>query len=612
MILQSRGAAAASVDANLKAEKIRSLRHGDIIYGTVKKTFSNGTAEIQIGNQKLLARLDGEIKSGGHWLKVASQDGEIHLKNFASQGQDFAKSDASPVLKNLNVPQSQSSTSILGFLQKEGLPISRETLLNAMELLKDMEPIEKGFQTIKAILLGNLPQTKSVFQSLYSIDQGNSTIKLLSEFIGVLKQEPQDRTVESLVKTIETLKSSGDGMAAAKSLQRIIHTAFSQGDAHSEEALSILQKTGLASGGTKEESILAAMKRFSGDDSGQLKKNEWLALQNSLKHNGELDVKQAKVLLEGLVEKAKAIGIGNEHPFQSAEKALSSQQPMKSQQIFRYLFEGYSNLLSDGDGLLGETGKIWSLLNGNSPEQMKQAVIQLEDLAGLKGDMLQKENKYLQGVSTEVRNELLQTMNKGDALYLFKSVLDKLGVNYEAALGKGGIPGKDQLKPMLVQFLSENHSTSSKEMAQSLLHHLNGQTAASGDSGPIQSIIMQIPLSFMAQQTDLTMQWTGRKNEKGEIDSSHCRILFYLELQGLKETMVDMNVQNRIVSLTIYNHMDLKQSSEKLSAPLREGLESMGYQLSSIQIKEWETKEIPLLNLSIKQKDSYKGVDIKI
>ncbi len=610
MILQSRGAEAA--DANLKAEKIRSLKHGDIIYGTVKKTFSNGTAEIQIGNQKLLARLDGDIKFGGNWLKVAAQDGEIHLRNFTPQGQDYVKSDAALVLKNLNVPQSQSASSILGFLQKEGLPITKETISNAMNLLKDMSPIEKGFQTFKAILLGNLPQTKPVFQSLLSIDQGNSTSKILAEFIDVLKQEPQDRTVESLVKMIESLKSSQEGMTAAKALQRLIHSAFSQGDPHSEEALSILQKTGLLSEGTKEGSILAAMNRFSGDDSGYLKKNEWLALQDSLKNNAELDIKQAKVLLEGLADKARFVGMDNQQPFQSAKNALSTQQPVKPQEIFRILFEGYSKLLTDGDGLLGENGKTWSLLNGNTSEQMKKAVAQMEDFAGFKGDMLQKDNKYLQGVFTEVRNELLQTMNKGDALYLFKSVLDKLGINYEAALGKGEIPGKDQLKPMLVQFLSENHSTPSKEMAQNLLHHLNGQTVASGDSGPIQSIIMQIPLSFMSQQTDLTLQWTGRKNEKGEIDSSHCRILFYLELKGIKETMVDMNVQNRIVSLTIYNHLDLKQSAESLSAPLREGLESMGYHLSSIQIKEWEAKEIPLMNISVKQKAAYTGVDIKI
>lgn len=60
------------------------------------------------------------------------------------------------------------------------------------------------------------------------------------------------------------------------------------------------------------------------------------------------------------------------------------------------------------------------------------------------------------------------------------------------------------------------------------------------------------------------MEW---KNEKdGKIDSNYARILFYLNLEALKETVIDMQVQNRIVSIYVYNELE---GLDVLAEPLK-------------------------------------------
>ena len=73
------------------------------------------------------------------------------------------------------------------------------------------------------------------------------------------------------------------------------------------------------------------------------------------------------------------------------------------------------------------------------------------------------------------------------------------------------------------------------------------------DYNPIQQLIFEIPINLFGFQTELTMQWEGIWTKDGQINPDFCRILFYLELEHLKDTLIDVNVQNRIVNIQIIN-----------------------------------------------------------
>ena len=75
----------------------------------------------------------------------------------------------------------------------------------------------------------------------------------------------------------------------------------------------------------------------------------------------------------------------------------------------------------------------------------------------------------------------------------------------------------------------------------------------SGETGVQHQLIMQVPLEFFGKRIDATLQWNGRMKDDGKIDPDFARILFYLDLHSLEKTIIDMQVQNRIVSVTVFN-----------------------------------------------------------
>lgn len=155
-----------------------------------------------------------------------------------------------------------------------------------------------------------------------------------------------------------------------------------------------------------------------------------------------------------------------------------------------------------------------------------------------------------------------------------------------------------------------------KDQIDSLIQRLNGQTLLQQELGPTSQMITQIPL-FALNNTDLTIQWNGKKQENGTIDPSFCRIIFFLQLPILKETLVDVQIQNRVMTITITNYLEaLKPLVIEHTSKLKKLLNEMDYHLSSIQVKSFD---LPANQIHSKKQfnitsstGSYTGVDVKI
>jgi hypothetical protein len=123
---------------------------------------------------------------------------------------------------------------------------------------------------------------------------------------------------------------------------------------------------------------------------------------------------------------------------------------------------------------------------------------------------------------------------------------------------------------------------------------------------------VQIPGIWFGLKKDIIMDMEGKKGNKDHIDASYCRIMFYLELEHLREIIVDMMVQNKIVSLSIYHdepHV-LNPIVEKIKPILKAHLQEKQYPLSSVIVKEFPATK--LLPAKTRAKISYQGVDIQI
>ncbi|WP_010282480.1 hypothetical protein [Bacillus timonensis] len=88
-----------------------------------------------------------------------------------------------------------------------------------------------------------------------------------------------------------------------------------------------------------------------------------------------------------------------------------------------------------------------------------------------------------------------------------------------------------------------------------------------------------------------SIQMSGRK-KSGKINPDFCRLLFSLELENLSEVVIDVKVQNRILSIVIFNQAEgIESLVNDLRTTLQESFESLGYKLSSIKIGKSTTKD---------------------
>lgn len=206
-------------------------------------------------------------------------------------------------------------------------------------------------------------------------------------------------------------------------------------------------------------------------------------------------------------------------------------------------------------------------------------------------------------------------LDKDNTLYkVLNSILQSLGI--------GGVKNQSEqqstgvLKDILLQLMTENTPIQLKNQAENILTRLAAFQLLSQETGPIQNVFMQIPVPFPAVENDVTLQWTGRKREDGTIDPAYCKIVFYLELLHLKDTVIDMNIQNRVISLKIWTvkQEEANGALNSLLPILKENLAEKGYLLSTVKIEDFTQRKITNLDMD-KPKypaSGYIGVDYKI
>src|SRR5699024_9114266 len=157
-----------------------------------------------------------------------------------------------------------------------------------------------------------------------------------------------------------------------------------------------------------------------------------------------------------------------------------------------------------------------------------------------------------------------------------------------------GLQDEQQIRTVLSG--EDNHSTihiqqSIKMILLQMMHEPNmvGRNKIEQfvqETNHILHSVLQLPGENIGLNNDLFMHFEGKKSEDGNIDPDHCRILFVLDLKNMKETMIDLTIQKRIISLIIYNEQMMKtEKYDHLEKMLEEALKKNKYTLSQITYK---------------------------
>ncbi|MBO8162409.1 MAG: hypothetical protein H0Z34_01675 [Brevibacillus sp.] len=155
-----------------------------------------------------------------------------------------------------------------------------------------------------------------------------------------------------------------------------------------------------------------------------------------------------------------------------------------------------------------------------------------------------------------------------------------------------------------------------REAAEALLQHVTGQQLMllQPPNQTLNQLVIQLPLRTEHGEETAFIQIESRKKDNGLLDPENCRLFFNLDLQRLGITMLDVNIVNRIVNVSVYNDLPwLEEEVQQMRTSFADQLSEAGYQLSGLRVQPLpDAPRQPQAAQRGQMPSPYKGVDIRV
>ncbi|KOS69489.1 hypothetical protein AEA09_13555 [Lysinibacillus contaminans] len=607
-----------------------ALKQGQVFHGTITKLYPDQMAEVQVGNQKLIAQLEVPLKAGdAHFFQVSGTSPQTELKVVTGpMAQSTSPTQQmNQLLESMNLPKTTEMQQVLSHFMKAQIPISKEQLVQAEAWMKALpEGVMKAdaLQAMQKMVELKMPFTNDVFQALLS---GQKTVGMTSTMNNFAQLLMIDTTLpqgvkQNLMQQVQAIakpfEAETGGLVLAKSVQILNNNAAPISDRL--QALNMLKEAGVVpqnatlqnwssvqptttqppqmqQAGQIVQTILATKPENAAQLIEQLK--AWTTGQNLLTNEQKQQLTQLIERFTQLPPSKQTLEIFAKQVQEQLIKAFTQSIPER-------LFTQDTNSLSSKDHLL-------SLLKPETATLVQNEAL-MRNLVKVGSESSQP---IIQQLMTQADAQVQSSMDSKAMEHALKTVLKGLGISYEAALNNKSADLQaiaHQLKPQLHALLQDAQITPQlKEAAEMLMTRMNGMQLSSGENGHQHQLIMQVPLEFFGKKMDATLQWNGRMKDNGKIDANYARVLFYLQMESMQETVIDMQVQNRVVTVTVFNeNPDVIPLAEPLKAALKAGLAEKDYQLSAVFIKPFE-KAVPVKEtITTEPQEEHSGVDFRV
>jgi len=561
-LLRDRQAAAINVKQTMKP--------GQIVRANIIKLYSNGRAHISMGNQQLIAQLEAALAVGkSYHFQVLQTDGNtIHLKVLSEVSKD-QNVDLKSLLRYFNFPEAKYKLNFLKTLIDGQVSFERSELQEAFQILKGVPNEQEAHSILKQMIIRGLPITGNVFSALQTINQTDLTT-LLGQVNQLVNQSP----LESLTEMKTLLNKPQEQLK-----QLLIHKIT-----QNNEISSLFQRLGLQIK-SKDLILLNEIgKPLSGNQLFSAINN----FVNSMIDNERILVERATNLM-GKLQTLQAI-----HNSEENDLAINNFKQQFNNEIIPLLSKEHRIIFSD----IISTSKF-----------TKKDLVMLANLL----KTLSSEHTYSQ--INRFKSILNYDIPKEQLLLDLKQNVRDMGLNYEYEMLNNNFKDSNQttLKGQILQLLN-TAEFANNEQIQQVLHFINGAQIHSVQET---NHFIQANLIILGKQfefnKDLYINFESRKTKEGKIDPDFCRILFYLDLNVLKEIVIDMNIQDRFISINVYNELPnlLNTLSKGYEQKLKTSLEKLNYTLSKISFSPFEKPSKPQ-RFSLKESQSKEGIDFKI
>ncbi|CAM4278916.1 hypothetical protein FHS16_002174 [Paenibacillus endophyticus] len=603
------------------------LKVGQVVRGVVLQVMENNEALIQINGVQVRAKLEIPMQVGQTaMLQVQPQSsGALVMLKPVEPGQVGLPEDTfKEWAKQLALPEQKWAAQIVKELRKEGLILNRDVAQAFQQAAAAMPPdgdAEQWMQSAAATYKRGLPMTGATIGAMQQVMFGRSAHELLDTLQMQLSAHVSDsdaetsenKPVNQAAARVQVLLNEGMELLRGATAGNQASQASNSVD---DAALGLLTGKQQAAPNGKTEiqhQAAAATARQIGAAS---------AADDTLPQT----IKAANNQPNWLGQMMKWMGV--DHELQLAKAVASDsqkQQPVANPAQAANPAEFTSQTSS------GETARQSATIQNAAASHI--VTPQIADDGSLEASA----SKLLQSVTSET--DMSAEQQQGRAIdsrnVVERTAAAVVSVLADSLQAPDGSPPAQQesLKSALLALVSSDSTPPAiKETAQQLVQQITGQQlllTPERNNSVLTHVTMFIPLNSPDGKQTASVHIQTRRGRKGELDSSNCRLLFNLSMNTLGNTMVDVNVMDKIVSLNIWNdHPAIAALAESSRGEIASSIQDAGYQLLSLRttplpketiMKPEETdgasmapKTNPMADLAAFSSNRYKGVDYRI
>lgn len=566
--------------------RMDTLQEGQVFSGKAVKVLSGQMAEIAALGQRLTAQLQSPLQAGERYIfQVASVEKGIQLNVLTDYAPVRRPSDqAALLLDKLQLPHTKEHTAFTALAIESGKALSKD-MIQTVSAWLGKAGLNDGIEALRFMISRNLPLTEPVFQALVSARSADTMTSKMTALQQMLPQAPGEGSAASALQKIFTVQPGSQADNPNAKAQRLALALQSTDPSTRIAAMKEIQPLLSASPGAitsldqVDEALAAAARKTSPPPAGM---PQALSVVHTLK--------QALVQLTSQTVTPEAI--------QSFKEAVSATIPLQHPDRQKMLMQ-----LDEQAASLKLSQPIDAKTGAALLQTALAATLQSEDQAAARLAVL---------MGGEPRPSADPSAN------FLRDVFRFVGVDHEAMLAsKGQADSSQTIKQELLKLMGETMPAPIREAAEQIVGRLNAQHILSTENGPLQQLVLQAPLQFAEFKGDVTIKWQGKKKNDGKIDADFCRVLFYVDMPNLQNTVIDMQVQNRIVHIHLAADAPvplMKKASDGAVETLKTALAESGYRLSGVHFKEpqeaAEKAKPPLAR--IMDEEGYMGVDIRI
>ncbi|WP_243571843.1 hypothetical protein [Bacillus stercoris] len=513
-----------------------------LLLGKVLRLLGDQHALIQVGNQTVQGKLETQLRPQAYyWFsyeKTAEQTGRLQVVQSFEQNPKTIQDAAGKLLNAISVKPSNAALMMTGAMLKSKTPVTENDIKTAVRWMDTLpsQDAKKAIETVLFALKRDLPIHSEVLNGVHAVKSPVPLHQHISQLVQAIEQNPQQSQMMSKLKgAVTALLNSEIDVHAERLIDKLISLT---------ETAKTTSSANTA--GNRELSTPAGS-----PEKASLPVANHLAEQRNIqgepvKAASDIPIKEARQLLAKLTESAgknslqivkeaanwiKAAGSTGD------SKSLAASAHLQAAQITDQEAEVFLKAVQQTAPHLADKADVLSFLS-----KVKTAIGARDELAFIKA--------FEQG-----------SADTSDEMQSIKLALHAIRASHEVA------------EPI-------------KQEADQLFHKLNGQLFMQQDHPSYSQIVLSFPMFSKSGIQDMTVLFKGKKEADGKLDPSHCRLLFLLQLDTLKETVVDCLIQQKVMTITIETDFELQAAIDPMVPALKQGLKEMGYSLSGVNAKK--------------------------